>query len=138
MLEQSATRFCPPGWRVFAFGNGDGSAIGRLTPPATSPGPGGGGLCRRCRRLPLCDQQRPVPLVVLPGFDGGVGPWVERYGWRRGAVPSPWLRGDGHRHLTAVVYLGCEGGRSDLPDAEQALLNDAIWAFLAATPHRRP
>ena len=137
MLEQSATRFCVDPARVFAFGNGDGSAFaGRL-------------MCDLSDRVAAsafvgdvadpdpCDQQRPVPLVVLPGFEGGVGPWVERYGCDEVPSPEPVAAGaTGTGTLTASVYLGCEEGAAleTLPDAEQALLNDAIWAFLAAHP----
>ena len=137
MLEQSATRFCLDPARVFAFGNGDGSAMAARLACDLSDRVAAAAFVGDAAAPAPCDQQRPVPLVVLPGFDGGVGPWVERYGCDEVPSPEPVAAGaTGTGTLTAVVYLGCEEGAAleTLPDAEQALLNDAIWAFLAAHP----
>lgn len=137
MLEQSATRFCVDPARVFAVGNGDGSAMAARLACDLSDRVAAAAFVGDTPAPDPCDQQRPVPLVILPGFDGGVGPWVERYGCDEVPSPEPVSAGaTGTGSLTAAVYLGCEEGAAleTLPDAEQALLNDAVWAFLAAHP----
>lgn len=137
MLERAAADFCVDPARIYVAGNGDGSSFAARL------------VCDRSRQVAAaafvgdvidpdpCDQQRPVPLVVLPGFDGGIGPWVARYGCDD--VPSSETvaaGATGTGSLTASVYEGCAEGAAleTLPEAGQALLNDAIWAFLAAHP----
>lgn len=141
MLEQAATHFCVDPDRLYVVGNGDGSAFAARLVCDRSDVVASAAFVGDVVDPDPCDQERPVPLVVLPGFDGGIGPWVARYGCDE--VPTSEIveaGATGTGTLTASVYEGCVEGAAleTLPQAEQALLNDAIWAFLAAHPLAAP
>lgn len=137
MLEQAAQDFCFDPARVYVVGHGDGSSFAARV------------ACDRAAEVAAvafigdvvdpdpCEQQRPVPLVVLPGFEGNVDPWATRYGCDatpREETVEAGATGTGS--LAASVYEGCEEGAAleTLPQADQALLNDAVWSFFAAHP----
>ncbi len=137
LLTQAADDFCLETERVYVLGNGDGSSFAARVACDLSDTVAAVGFVGDVVDPDPCEQQRPVPLVVLPGFEGGVGPWVERYGCDEVPSLEPVVAGaTGEGSLTASVYLECvEGAALEvLPRADQALLNDAIWAFFAAHP----
>ena len=137
LLAQAAGDFCLEPERVYVLGNGDGSSFAARVACDLSETVAAAGFVGDVVDPDPCDQQRPVPLVILPGFEGGVGPWVTRYGCDEVPSLEPVVAGaTGEGSLTASVYLGCvEGAALEvLPRADQALLNDAIWAFFSAHP----
>lgn len=137
MLDQAATDICVDPARLYVVGNGDGSSFAARLVCDRSDRVAAAALVGDLVDPDPCDQQRPVPLVVLPGFEGGIGPWVERYSCDETPTSETLTAGTtGIGSLTASVYEGCVEGAAleTLPQAEQPLLNDAIWAFLAAHP----
>lgn len=137
MLEQAAQDFCFDPARVYVVGNGDGSSFAARVACDRSAEVASVAFVGDVVDPAPCDQERPVPLVVLPGFEGNVDPWVARYGCDatpRAETVEAGATGTGS--LTASVYTGCAEGAAleTLPQADQPLLNDAIWAFFVAHP----
>ncbi|HMQ28785.1 MAG TPA: hypothetical protein PKA98_22555, partial [Acidimicrobiales bacterium] len=111
MLEQAAQDFCFDPARVYVVGNGDGSSFAARVACDRSAEVASVAFVGDVVDPAPCDQERPVPLVVLPGFEGNVDPWVARYGCDatpRAETVEAGAAGAGR--LTPPVSTGCAEG----------------------------
>lgn len=131
LLNQAAGDFCLEPDRVYALGSGDGSDLAGRVACELSARVAAVGFIGVVPDPDPCEQERPVPVVALPGFDADFTPWVERYGCDPEPVQVPFeggtagdIQGD---------YEGCVDGAAiqTLTVVDQAVANDAIWAFFA-------
>lgn len=131
LLNQAQADFCVAPQRVSVIGNGDGSVFAARLACDLSSRVASAGFVGVVDDPDPCSQERPVPLIVAPGFDSDLSPWIERYDCDPTATETPEEAGG-----TRAVYGGCADGAAleTVSGADQATANDAFWAFFAAHP----
>jgi polyhydroxybutyrate depolymerase len=134
VLDQAATAFCAESERVYVLGSGDGSDLAGRLACDLSTQVAAVALVGVVPDPDPCAQERPVPIVALPGFDADFTPWVERYECDATPVQVP-FEGGTIGDIQAD-YEGCVEGAAiqSLTVLDLVALNDAIWAFFAAHP----
>lgn len=134
VLDQAGRTFCLDPDRVFAVGSGDGSVMAARLACDAADRIAAAGFVGVVPDPDPCEQARPVPVVVLPGFDADLGPWAQRYG----CDPEPDLvpYDSGTPGDIQGDYQGCDEGAAlrSLTVAGQADGNDGFWDFFVAHP----